>query len=53
MDKLIEILLYERSIILEVADKFKLNKDNIELPEVYLGGRLAKNSLNGQDIWNM
>ena len=30
-----------------------MKKDNIDPPEVYLGGRLAKKSLNGQDIWTM
>ena len=48
MDDLLEISLYEQSIILEVVEKFKLKKDKIEQPEVYLGGRLAKKSLNGQ-----
>ena len=39
-----------RSIILEVAEKFKLKKDKIEPPEVYPEGRISKNSLNGQEI---
>ena len=42
-----------RSVILEVVEKFKLNKDKIEPPEIYLGGRLDKNSLNGKEIWTM
>ena len=46
LDNLLAILLYARSIILEVSEKFKLKKDNIDPPEVYLGGMLAKKSLN-------
>ena len=42
-----------RSVILEVAEKFKLKKNKIEPPDIYLGVRLAKNSLNGKDIWNI
>ena len=38
---------------MEVAEKFKFKKENIEPSEVYIGGRLAKKSLNGQEIWNM
>ena len=34
-------------------EKFKLKKDNIEPPEIYLGGRLAKKSSNGKYIWTM
>ena len=40
-------------VILEVAEKFKLNKDKIEPPKIYLGGRLTKKSLNGKYIWTM
>ena len=50
VDYLIAISSDARSVILEVAEKFKLNKDKIEPPEIYLGGRLAKKSLNGKDI---
>ena len=53
VDDLLVISLDERSIILEVAEKFRSKKDNIGPPAVYLGGRLAKKSLNGQYIWNM
>ena len=42
-----------RSVILEVAENFKLKKDKIEPHDIYLGGRLAKKSLNGKDIWTM
>ena len=42
-----------RSVILEVAENFKLKKDKIEPPVIYLGGRLAKKSLNGKEIWTM
>ena len=37
-------------VILEVAGKIKLKKDVIEPPKIYLGGRLAKKSLNRKDI---
>ena len=47
------ISLDARSIVLEVSEKFKLKKEDIEPPEVYLGGRLANNSFNGQEIWTM
>ena len=48
LDDFIEISLDARSIILEVAEKFKSKKYKIEPPEVYLGGRLAKKSFNGK-----
>ena len=38
---------------MEVAEKFKLKNDNIELPEVYLVRRFAKNVLNGKDKYSM
>ena len=44
---------YARSVTLEVAEKFKLKKDKIEPPEIYLGVRLAKKSMNGKEIWTM
>ena len=50
---MLEISSYSRSIILEVAEKFKLNRDNIDPPKVYLGGGLIKKSFNGQEIWTM
>ena len=48
VDNLLEISLDVRSIILEVAEKFKLRKDKNESPEIYLGGMLAKKSLKGK-----
>ena len=51
MDDLLAILLDVRSIILEIAEEFKLNKKKIEPPEVYLGGRLANKLLNRQEIF--
>ena len=50
---LLEILLDARSIILELAEELKLEKENIDPPEVYLGGRIAKKSFNGQEIWTI
>ena len=38
---------------MKVVEKFKMKKDNIESPEVYLGGRLEKNSFNGKEIWTI
>ena len=51
VDNLLAISSDARSVILEVVEKFKLNKGKIEPPEIYLGERLAKKSLNGKDIW--
>ena len=48
VDDLLTISLDARSVILEVAEKFKPKKDKIEPPEIYLGGRLAKKLLNGK-----
>ena len=42
-----------RLVILEVAESFKLKKDKIDPDEIYLGGRLAKKSLNRKYIWTM
>ena len=41
VDNLIEISLDAQLIILEVVEKFKSKKENIDPPEVYLGGKLA------------
>ena len=30
-----------------------MRKYNIQPPEIYLGGRLAKKSLDSKDIWNI
>ena len=53
MDDLLAISLDAQSIILGVAEKFKLKKESIDPNEVYLGGMFAKKSLNGQEIWTM
>ena len=53
MDYLLAISLYSISIILEVAEKYKLRKDNIEPRKLFLGWSLSKKSLNGQEIWTM
>ena len=53
VDNFLAVSLNARSIILEVAEKLKLNMDKIEPPEVYLGGRLVDNSLNGKDVWTI
>ena len=53
VDELIEISSNARSFILEVTGKFKLKKDKIEPPEIYLGGRISKKSLKGKEIWDM
>ena len=50
VDDLLSISLDVRSVILEVAVKFKLSKDKIDPPDIYLGGRLSKKSLNGEEI---
>ena len=53
VDKLLVISSDARSFILEVAEDFKLRKNKIEPPEIYLGGRLAKRSLNGKEIFTL
>ena len=53
VDDLLAISSDGRFVILEVAEMFKLKKDKSELPDIYLGGRLAKKSLNRKDIWTM
>ena len=50
MDNFLAMSLDAQSVILKVADKFKLKNNKIEPPEVYLGGSLTKRSLNGQEI---
>ena len=42
VDDLLMISSVAISVILEVAEKFKLKKDKIDSPEIYIGGRLAK-----------
>ena len=42
IDDLLAILSDARSVILEVAEKFKLKKDKIEPLEIYLGRRISK-----------
>ena len=53
VDDLLAISSDARSVILEVAEKFKLKKDKIEPPDTYLGGMLDNKSLNGKEICNM
>ena len=53
VDDLLAISVNATSVIGEVAVRFKLKKDKIEPPEVYLGGRLAEKNLNGINIWTM
>ena len=53
VDNFLAVSLNAQSIILEVAEKLRLNMDKIEPPEVYLGGRLVNNSLNGKDVWTI
>ena len=53
VDDLLAISSYAILVILEVEEKFKLKKDHIEPPEIYLGGRLAKKSLNSKEIFTM
>ena len=48
MDDLLSISLDARSIILEVAEESKYKKENIEPPQVYPEGSIAKKSLNVQ-----
>ena len=53
VDNLLAISSDAISVMLEVAEKFKLKKDKIEPPEIYLGRRLANKSLKGKNIWTM
>ena len=53
VDDLLAIGIDATSIIEEVSEKFKLKKDKIEPPNVYLGGRLANKELNGRMMWTM
>ena len=48
VDNLLAISLDARLVILEIAEKFKMNKDKIDPPEIYLGERLVNKSLNGK-----
>ena len=41
------------SVIMGVAENFKLKKYKIEPPEIYLGGILARKELNGNQVWTM
>ena len=53
IDDLLVIIQYAVSVIREAAEKFKLKKDKIEPPEIYLRGRLARKELNGNQVWKM
>ena len=53
VDNLLAISSDAISVITEVAEKLKPKKDKIEPPEIYLGGRLAKKSFKGKEIWTM
>ena len=37
----------------EIQKSFKLKKNKIEPPEIYLGARLEKKKLNGRYVWSM
>ena len=53
MNGLLAILLDAQSIILEVSEKFKLKKYNIDPPGVYPGWGISKKSFDGQEMWTM
>ena len=43
VDNILEIVQCSVSAIREVAEKFKLKNYKIEPPDIYIGGRLARN----------
>ena len=56
VDDLLAISMDARSVILEVVERFKLKKDIIAPPEVYLGARLTLKTLDGlhgKKLWTM
>lgn len=40
-------------VLKEVQKDFKLKKDKIETPDIYLGAKLEKKLLNGKEVWTM
>ena len=52
-DDLPVIIQYSVSVIREVAEKFKLKKDKIEQPKIYLRGRLVRKKLIGNQVWTI
>ena len=53
VDDILAISCDATSVMLEIAEKFKFKKDAITPPEIYLGGRLERKSLNGRNIWTL
>ena len=53
VDDLLAISMRAREALEEVASTFKFKNDDISPPEMYLGGRLTKKEIDGQECWMM
>ena len=53
VDDILTISHKPKEVMLEVGEKFKFKKGDISPPEIYLGGRLEKKPLNGQEMWTL
>lgn len=51
VDDILAISLNATDVLKEVQKDFKLKKDEIKTPDIYLGGKLEKKLLNGRNVW--
>lgn len=53
VDDVLSISVDPRALMQEIQRDFKFKKDKIEPPSIYLGARLERKKLNGNDVWTM
>ena len=53
VDDVLSISTDPTKVMKEIQKRFKFKKDAIEPPEIYLGARIEKKQLNGQEVWTM
>lgn len=53
VDDVLGVSAEAKELLKEIQRDFKLKKDKIEPPEIYLGARLEMKNLNGKKMWTM
>ena len=53
VDDVLVISVDAKSLLEEIQKNFKLKKNKIEPPSMYLGARLELKTLNGKNVWTM
>ena len=53
VDDIIAVSMKAREVMDKISTKFKFKNDKVSEPEVYLGAKLQKKSINGKIFWTM